>query len=56
VLLGKAPEARVTLQDEWKSTLHAKVGIESKDGSTEFITKQFKLQQEDGYGRYPCPT
>ena len=44
----KLQEARVTSQDERKLTLHAKVGIEAKDGSTEFITKQFKLQQEDG--------
>src|SRR6266498_3361074 len=44
----KLQEAKVTSQDEWKAILHAKVGIEGKDGSTEFITRQFKLQQDNG--------
>jgi len=43
----KLQEARVTSQDERKATLHAKVGIEAKDGSTEFITRQFKMQQDN---------
>ena len=44
----KLQDARIASQDERKTTLSAKVGLEGKDGSTEFITRQFKLQQESG--------
>jgi hypothetical protein len=44
----KLQDVRVTEQDERKATLHAKVGLEGKDGSTDFSTRQFKLRKKDG--------
>jgi hypothetical protein len=44
----KLQDVRVTEQGERKATLHAKVGLEGKDGSTEFITRQFRLHKADG--------
>jgi hypothetical protein len=44
----KLQEAGVLTQNGLKATLAAKVGLEAKDGSTEYITRRFKLQQENG--------
>ncbi len=44
----KLQDVTVTTRDDRKATLQAKVGLEGKDGSTEFVTKRFKMVNEDG--------
>jgi hypothetical protein len=44
----KLQDVRVTEQDDRQATLHAKVGLEGKDGLTDFSTRQFKLRKKDG--------
>lgn len=44
----KLQDVRVTEQDDRQATLHAKVGLEGKDGSTDFSTREFKLRKKDG--------
>ena len=44
----KLQDLKITELDERKATLHARVGLEGKDGSTEFISRQFKLHKSAG--------
>jgi hypothetical protein len=44
----KLQDVRVTEQDGRQATLRAKVGLEGKDGSTDFSTREFKLRKKDG--------
>ena len=44
----KMQDVAVTSSDEHKATVQAKVGLEGLDGSTEYVTKRFKMVKEDG--------
>jgi hypothetical protein len=44
----KMQDVEVAAKDASRVTVHAKVGMEVKDGSTEFQTRKFKLEKEDG--------
>jgi hypothetical protein len=44
----KLQDVTVTARDDRKATVQAKVGLEGIDGSTEFVTKRFKMVNEDG--------
>lgn len=44
----KMQDVTVTANDDRKATVQAKVGLEGTDGSTGFVTKRFKLVNEEG--------
>jgi hypothetical protein len=44
----KVQDVTVSPKDAFRATIHAKIGIEVKGGSTEFQTRKFKLEKEDG--------
>jgi hypothetical protein len=44
----KIQDVAVSPKDAARVTLHAKIGMEVKGGSTEFQTRKFRLEKEDG--------
>lgn len=47
----KMQEVKVSVKNDSTVTLRAKVGIEGGPSGTEYVTKSFKLQKEDGIWR-----
>jgi hypothetical protein len=44
----KLQEVSVTAKSSAKAAVHAKVGMERRDGYTEYVTRRFAMEKEDG--------
>jgi hypothetical protein len=49
----KLQDVRVKIKTPCKATVYARVGMEWKDGSTEYVTRKFTMKKEDGVWKIP---